>query len=506
MARKNNWTKRVVHLFFYIVPVFVILSILGVGILSAQELELIVLKPVQDFNFDELTQDEISQGKYFELLDEQGGQITITGRRLFVDDEYITEENKHYRVFKVEGYKAYARFQGIVKLNPPASLSRDLSMDSEGGTRGVSLPGYKAAQGEEGKLKKAIAIYHTHNAESYVPTDGTDSINGEGGIHEVGRAFQQALQVKGIKAIFSEDLHIPHDRGAYRRSRQTVLELLEQEPDAIFDVHRDAAPPEAYATQIDSVTAAQIQFVVGRQNPHMEVNKEFALDLKSISDQIHPGLIKGIFMAQGNYNQDLTPLNLLLEVGAHTNTRESAEKGITLFADSVGHYFYGTEGEVEEDDTPPGQTAAQDPPAGGREIWGGIVRIVSVAILAGLLFFLINVGTWEDFKRKYGPRYEILKKEFASAYEIRGEIIGNIVKEVQNEGKAFADHIRQAGTRENFRKNYLPRYEKHRDEISSTYERRREIRDNTIKNVREEAKSFAEQIRQFVNQIRQKVK
>ena len=498
MVKKNNWTKKILHLFLYVVPAFIILLVLGIGILSAHELELIVLKPVQDFNFDELTEEEISQGKYFELLDEQGRQITITGRRLYVDDEYIAEDNKHYKVFKVEGYKAYARFQGIVKLNPPASLSQDLSMDSEVRTRVVSTPGQELEKEKEGELRKAIAIYHTHNAESYVPTDGTHSIDGEGGIHEVGRAFQQALEDKGIKALFSEDLHTPHDHGAYRRSRQTVLELLEQEPDAIFDVHRDAAPPEAYATKVDSVPATQILFVVGRQNPHMEVNREFALDLKSVSDQIHPGLVKGILLAQGNYNQDLTPLKLLLEVGAHTNTRESAENGIILFADSVGHYFYGTEGEVEGEETPPGRTAAQDPPAGGREIWGGIVRIVSMAILAGLLFFLINVGTWEDFKRKYGPRYEILKKEFSSAYEGRGEILGNTVKEVQKEAKDFAEHLRQAGTRENFRKNYLPRFEKLKDELSSAYERRGEIKDHTLKNVRDEVKRFTEQIRRKV--------
>ncbi len=518
MDKAKLW-KKLLSLFLSIVPVFMVLLVLGVGLSNAQELELIVLQPVQDFIFDELSEEEISQGKYFQLLDEEGRQITITGRRLYVDDEYITENNRHYKVYKVEGYKAYARFQGIVKLTPPASLSRSLSEDPEENALDAGAAGLETAQeeedvqeedeevpGEEGELQKAIAIYHTHNAESFVPSDGTHSIDGRGGIHEVGRAFQKALEEKGIKALFSEDLHTPHDRAAYRRSRQTVLELLEQEPDAIFDVHRDAAPPEAYATKVDSVPATQILFVVGRQNPQMPVNRQFALDLKSISDQIHPGLVKGVLLAQGNYNQDLTPLKLLLEVGAHTNTRESAENGITFFADSVGHYFYGTEGEVEGDETPPGRTAAQNPPAGGREIWGGIIRVVSLAVLAGLLFFLINVGTWEDFKKKYRTQYEILRREFSTAYERRGDIFGETVKEVQKEAEGFGQYLRQAGTRENFRNNLLPRYEKRKNELSSAYDRRREIKDEIVENVRDEVRSFIEQIRKYTEQIKQKLK
>ncbi|UNC91438.1 stage II sporulation protein P [Candidatus Contubernalis alkaliaceticus] len=444
MASKSHWTKKFIKLLLYIPPAFAILLVLSIGILSAQELELIVLKPVQDITFDELTPEEIAQGKYFELLDEQGRQLTVTGRRWSVNDEFIAQDNRHYKVFKVEGYKAYGRYQGKVQLTPPANLSRTLSENFEEAAGGINPYGTEFVQEDEGgELKKAIAIYHTHNAESYVPTDGTDSIDGEGGIHEVGRAFQQALEEKGIKALFSEDLHTPHDRGAYRRSRDTVLELLEQEPDAIFDVHRDAAPPEAYATKLDSVPATQILFVVGRQNAHMQVNKEFAMDLKSISDQIHPGLVKGIMLAQGNYNQDLTPLSLLLEVGAHTNTRESAENGIAYFADSVGHYFYGTEGEVEGEETPPGGTAAQIPPEGGREIWRGIIRIVSLAVIAGLLFFLMNVGTWDNFKEKYGPRFELHRKEFSWAYERRRDILDHTIENFRNEVKSIAEKIRR---------------------------------------------------------------
>ena len=35
-------------------------------------------------------------------------------------------------------------------------------------------------------------------------------------------------------------------------------------------------------------------------------------------------------MARGNYNQDLTPTSLLIEVGTHLNLREQAEEEAAL--------------------------------------------------------------------------------------------------------------------------------------------------------------------------------
>lgn len=366
--------------------------------------------------FDELTEEEISKEKYYRILDEDEELITTMGRRVYVDDEYITSDNEYYRVYKVEEYTAYARLIEKLELAPPENIR-----ERETSGENAPLPGAKEndimmAQGEDG-VTRAIAIYHTHNAESFVPTDGTHSIDGQGGIHEVGRAFQRALEDKGIRAIFSEDLHTPHDAGAYRRSRQTVLELLEQEPDAIFDIHRDSAPPGEYATAIEGVPATKILMVVGRQNPNMEVTRQFALDLKYISDQIHPDLIKGVMMAQGNYNQDLTPLNLLLEVGGHTNTREAAEHGITFFSNSVGHYFYGTEAENNIEEIPPGGKAAERPLEEGHPIWLAIIRIIALAAVAGAAFFLLNVGTYDNFKEKYGSGLSRYKEKLITIWD-----------------------------------------------------------------------------------------
>lgn len=343
-----------------------------------------------DQQFDELTPDELKSGRYFHLVDEMGRTILITGHRLRAKDRYLTAGNDLYEVETVEGYLARARFIEQVRLVAPPDFS--IAPGLAFPTQSKSGPAYK------------IAIYHTHNAESYVPSDGTDSIYGAGGVHDVGRAFKEALERKGIDVLYAEQLHLPHDRGAYRRSRVTALRLLRQGPDAIFDLHRDAAPWEAYALELNGEPMTQIQIVVGLSNPGSAVNQQFAYDLKGYADRLYPGLIHGVLIIWGGYNQDLSPLALLLEVGAHTNTKESAQRGIARFADVVSYYFYGPafiRGEKmtpKQGELPPKSTSTT------RENYG-IMRAVSGTVLSLLLvslgaalgfYFLNNPGALED--------------------------------------------------------------------------------------------------------------
>lgn len=178
---------------------------------------------------------------------------------------------------------------------------------------------------------------------------------------------------------------------------------MAQRLDAIFDVHRDAAPWEAYSTEIDGELITQIHFVVGLSNPNYATNRTYAFDLKGYADRIHPGLIRGIFLIWGGYNQDLSPMNLLLEVGAHTNTKEAAMRGITLFADVVAYYFYGPE--YLENGDPVREPVDEEalPPALYRDA-GGISGAISGTILSLLLtslgaalgfYFLNNPGALE---------------------------------------------------------------------------------------------------------------
>lgn len=82
--------------------------------------------------------------------------------------------------------------------------------------------------------------------------------------------------------------------------------MLKSKPLALFDVHRDGVDdPEFYRRTEDNENFAQIRFVVGRQNPHMAANLDFAKRLMAFTNEMHWPVAKDIFIARGNYNQDL---------------------------------------------------------------------------------------------------------------------------------------------------------------------------------------------------------
>lgn len=319
----------------------------------------------------------LAVGEYFQMLDEEGNIILETGRVLAEGDEYLTSENELYRIVEVDNEQRIARAELVEKVELRVVPYAELLQSA-----GLILAG-----NIDTDPRGLIGVYHTHNAESYVPTDGTDSIYGEGGIHKVGSAFADSLRQRGVEVNHSENLHLPHDRGAYRRSRETALELLAKNPDAIFDIHRDAAPRDAYALQVKDEWVTSVQFVVGRQNQNLGVNREFAQSMKALADQMYPGLVKGIFFGRGNYNQDLSPLAMLVEAGAHTNSREAAERGIRLFAEVVDLYFYGT---AEASSADEGKTEGSK--AASRSTLGLLAFVLGGAGV----FYVINAGGFQS--------------------------------------------------------------------------------------------------------------
>jgi len=318
-------------------------------------------------------EDERLDGGYYSLIDRStGAVVTMTARHLDPGDTYISADNKEYRVEAIDGDRVLVDCLGEIEL---PSLSDSSS----------SFLTQLVAQGSN---DGPVGIYHTHSAESYVPTSGTDSKE-TGDIYEVGKSFQQALEELGLRVLRSDNNHNPHDGGAYVRSRRTVKELLQQGAVALFDVHRDAVPPEVYRTTIDGEQMTKVRLVVGRQNPNQQANLEYAKRIKAVADKEVPGIIEGIFHAKGNYNQDIGPRMMLLEMGAHTTSLEEAQKSAWAFARVIP--------------AAAGFTPAERPRA-ARQLGGAALKAVAwvlfLTLLGGLGFVALNVGSLEEFKAR----------------------------------------------------------------------------------------------------------
>ena len=133
----------------------------------------------------------------YTLLDEQGGALTMRAGRMYVDDEYISEDNGWYRVVAVDddAQTAIAQYLGKADANAPETTALVAGANAEGSASGDG--------------KKLIAMYSTHSDESYVPEDGTASKWNGAGIYDVGDSLKEALEEKGIETVYSKESFFP---------------------------------------------------------------------------------------------------------------------------------------------------------------------------------------------------------------------------------------------------------------------------------------------------------
>ena len=327
--------------------------------------------------------------------DDTGGELTVYtavtqehtplfshGGVIHEGDEYISRDNTLYRIASVNGTTAIAEKIG-------EEIMPDVSWLRMGEAQAVFADAEtESSRPETGR--KLIAMYVTHSDESYIPSDGTQSIEGQGGIYDVAREFRDALQQHGIDVILDESTHLPHDSGAYRRSRRTAERLLQKRPDAIIDIHRDGIPDQSeYTCTINGENASQVRLLVGRGNQNSAVNREFAKQIKAVADKKYPDLIKDIFIGKGTYNQDLSPNAILLEFGTHTISKERVLNSTDVMADVVNTALYGdTTGSAKaEADAQSEKNSAKD-----KSAFSGMAAMAAVVVIGLIVFALCQTG------------------------------------------------------------------------------------------------------------------
>ena len=339
----------------------------------------------------------LAEGDVYTLMDENDAVLTRYCGECDVGDEYISQNNLHYQVTAVDHVQKTAQTTclGTVTLPDVSWLDADESQPV-------------SAMGE-----RKIALYCTHSDESYIKGDGTESVEGAGGIYDIASALQTAFETLGATVERSEQTHLPHDAGAYRRSRQTAVELLKSQPNAIFDIHRDGIPdPDEYLTTVGGEEMSMVRLLVGKSNQNKEANLSFAKQIKAVADKIYPGLIKDIYMGKGTYNQDLAPRSVLLEFGTHTLSKDLVLKAVEPMSESIYKALFGgvigsagasdvsrsskAEKEQPVEEIPP---ASEDQTGAGWIIWLIMILIAGLGIYAFLSTG--GKGGMEKWKRSF---------------------------------------------------------------------------------------------------------
>lgn len=335
--------------------------------------------------------------KVWQVVAEDGTHLTDICYEPSEGDEYIAADNVMYEIVSISGQIAVARQQGSAELPSLDWMDADTAMPVAAITR-------------------RIALYCTHSDESYEPSDGFYTTNDRGTIYQVAQALAEALNNKGIDTTLSDALHHPHDAGAYRRSRQTAVELLKSGvPDCLIDIHRDGIPdPDSYAVTIGGAEVSKIRLLVGRGNQNAEANKEFALMIKAVADRVYPGLIKDIYMGKGTFNQDLLPQSILFECGTYTLEKERVLRSMPMMADVLNRALYGgvvgSAGRVVSDVGSTAQSDSDitvgepDAPVSAAEkgVGSGVIFLAVLLVIGVLGFAVLSTGSLRGGWHKAG--------------------------------------------------------------------------------------------------------
>ena len=203
-------------------------------------------------------------------------------------------------------------------------------------------------------IEPQVFIYHSHNRESWLPElnhpaadKPRDAFHAEKNVTLLGARLQGQLESKGVGALHSirdyvEAVPSFNYNYSYKYSSTTVREVLAIHPQLTYliDIHRDSQRRDKTTITIDGQNVARIFFIIGEGNPHWRENHAFA---KSIHEELNarwPGLSKGIInkgksQGHGEYNQSLSPMSILLEIGGVDNTLEESYRTIEMLAEVI---------------------------------------------------------------------------------------------------------------------------------------------------------------------------
>lgn len=208
----------------------------------------------------------------------------------------------------------------------------------------------------DSKSEPSVLIYHTHTTECYklldngVYSEKWSSRNTDSALNmvRVGDELANVLTDNGFSVIHDTKIYDTAYSGAYDRSRETVMQYLEEYPSikVTLDVHRDAIYADDNVrykptASINGSKTAQVMIITGAQEgaitdfPNWEENLNFAVALQNKAEEQFDGLMRPIFFARRQYNMDVTPYSLLLEFGTDANTLTEAVRAANNIGEAL---------------------------------------------------------------------------------------------------------------------------------------------------------------------------
>lgn len=292
--------------------------------------------------------------------------LNVIPGRIIVKNRTELDDDTDYSVFtKNSGEVERCNFgyfddPNIVTLKSGAQL-RNLTEEDNDDLLDISeeLP-WEELDINEKTGEPLVLIYHTHTCESFMPFGyvydedyPVRSVDCSKNITAVGDALCEALASRGISSVHDCTVHDePMFTGAYYRSADSMLEILEEYPSIVIaiDIHRDGiinadGSITAPVAEINGKTAAQFMIITGCDSedtplPDYRENLKLACLIQNAAEDSYPSLARPIMFDYRTYNQPLFEGNLLIEIGSQANTFEEAEYCGELLGISIARALY----------------------------------------------------------------------------------------------------------------------------------------------------------------------
>ena len=202
----------------------------------------------------------------------------------------------------------------------------------------------------------SVLILHTHTTESYTKqgenykeTSSWRTLDENYNMLSIGQLVGAILEDAGMAVLHHRELNdYPSYSGSYTRARQSLREILEENPGIrlVLDLHRDAAGTEhsQMRTQavVDGQSAAQLMIVIGTNHENYEKNLSLGLKLHVQLEEAFPGIMRPLQLRAQRFNQDLNSGALLIEVGAAGNSHQEARIAAEKLAQAIVTLAKGT--------------------------------------------------------------------------------------------------------------------------------------------------------------------
>ncbi len=208
---------------------------------------------------------------------------------------------------------------------------------------------HECSVGEIGKITRyssdpQVLILHTHTSESYEPYTKewyderytSRSPDPHNSVVAVGDSIADELARTGISVIHDCTLYDTIYKGAYERSLEAAVMMMKQYPSIkyVLDIHRDAIEYEdgsriSAVTEINGKKAAQVMIICAADDGTYDVpdffeNLHFASEFQQSMESMFPTLTRPVLFQYCQYNQQISPGALLIEVGSHGNSIDEA--------------------------------------------------------------------------------------------------------------------------------------------------------------------------------------